>query len=303
MSIPMILHPGNENLGLSLKRSIPCQILETKIRKFPDGESYVRFLEPVTPGPLVILASLNQPDTKLLPLIFAANRARDMGAKPLILVAPYLAYLRQDQEFNKGEVVTNREFATLISNYFDHLITVDPHLHRIDSLNQIYSISTDCLQSAPLIAQWILKHVTKPVVIGPDSESKQWVQEIAHMADAPYEVFSKQRLSDKEVQLKLPDMTPYQDHVPVLADDIISTAGTMIEAVNGLKKLLPLAAVCVGIHGIFANNSHLKLQANGIRELITTNTISHSTNQIDVAPLITSAVQEYLVRIGVKVSK
>ncbi len=303
MSIPMIIYPGNEDLGLSLKSSIPSHIMETKIRKFPDGESYVRFLEPVTPGPLVILASLNQPDTKLLPLLFAANRAREMGAKPLILVAPYLAYMRQDREFKRGEVVTNREFATLISNYFDHLITVDPHLHRIDSLSEIYPISTDCLPSAPLIAQWIKKHVAKPVVIGPDSESKQWVQEIAHLADAPYEVFSKQRFSDNEVQLKLPDMTLYQDHVPVLADDIISTAGTMIEAVHGLKKLLPLAAVCVGIHGIFADNSHQKLQASGIRELVTTNTISHGTNQIDVAPLITSAIQEYLVRCGVKMSK
>src|SRR3546814_1718571 len=76
------------------------------------------------------LSSLDHPYAKVLPLLFAADTARDLGARRIVLVAPYLAYMRQDIRFHAGEAVTSRTFAAILSRHLDWLVTVDPHLHR-----------------------------------------------------------------------------------------------------------------------------------------------------------------------------
>ncbi|WP_164119514.1 ribose-phosphate pyrophosphokinase-like domain-containing protein, partial [Stenotrophomonas maltophilia] len=86
--------------------------------------------------------ALAQPNEKILPLIFAAATARELGAARVGLVAPYLAYMRQDRRFNPGEAVTSRQMAHLVSGAFDWMVTVDPHLHRYSDLSEIYSIPT-----------------------------------------------------------------------------------------------------------------------------------------------------------------
>lgn len=106
-----------------------------------------------------------------MPLIFAAKTARELKAKKITLIAPYLAYMRQDKQFHQGQGITSKYFAALISHYFDNLITIDPHLHRWHSLNDIYSIPTHVLHANDAIASWIIQHVTNPVLIGPDIES------------------------------------------------------------------------------------------------------------------------------------
>ena len=104
------------------------------------------------------------------------------------LVAPYLAYMRQDRRFKPGEAVTSREVAQLLSGAFDWLVTVDPHLHRYTSLAEIYRIPTHVTHAAPLISQWIKANVPRALVIGPDSESEQWVSAVASEAGAPFTV-------------------------------------------------------------------------------------------------------------------
>ena len=290
----LIILPGNESLGASLVEHLPCKQLDTTIRKFPDGETYVSLKESRLVGPIILLTSLQHPDEKILPLLFTAREVRERGGYPVILAIPYLAYMRQDKAFNPGEVITSHRFANLLSGYGDHLITIDPHLHRIKKLNEVYTISHQTLASAPVIASWIATNVEQPLVIGPDSESKQWVSEIAQIAKAPYTVFQKKRLADDRVRLQLGDLSEYFDHTPVVVDDIVSTAGTMNKTVKMLKKRLETAPICVGIHGIFAKNAYQALKKAGAAQVVTTNTIAHESNQIDVAPLLAGAIQDYL---------
>ncbi len=92
--------------------------------------------------------------------------------------------------------------------------------------------------------------------------------------------------------LSLPDVAPYRAHTPVLSDDIISTARTMIEAVKHLQNTLMHSPVCVGVHGIFANDAFAELKKAGASLIATSNSISHSSNKIDLSPLIVESLRK-----------
>jgi len=108
-----------------------------ELHHFPDGESYLNILSDVDQQEVVVLCQLHQPNEKIIDLMLFAEAAKQQGAKSICLVAPYLAYLRQDKKFQAGESITSRPAATWISEYFDSIITIDPHLHRYHSLNKI----------------------------------------------------------------------------------------------------------------------------------------------------------------------
>src|SRR5215510_2622778 len=141
MTVPLVITmPGNEAMTQMLARSLPADIGGIELRSFPDGETYLRFLSDLLRRMLIIVCTLDRPNEKILPLLFAAATARELGAEKVGLVAPYLAYMRQDRRFKPGEAVTSREVARLVSDHFDWLVTVDPHLHRYGSLAEFYRI-------------------------------------------------------------------------------------------------------------------------------------------------------------------
>ncbi|WP_299700332.1 ribose-phosphate pyrophosphokinase [uncultured Pontibacter sp.] len=283
--------PGNESFAQSLASLLNAETGEAVIRRFPDGESYVRILSDVQDRKVVMVCTLHQPDQKLLPLYFMAKTAKELGAAEVCLVAPYLAYMRQDKQFHPGEGVTSRYFADLLSGTVDSLYTIDPHLHRFHHMHELYAIPAQALHAAPIVASWVKAHINKPILIGPDEESLQWVSEVAGLADAPYLVLNKTRFGDREVQVTQPEMDRYQDHTPVLVDDIISTARTMIETVQHLKQLTPQAPVCIGVHAVFAEGAYEALLQAGASQVITCNTIPHVSNGIQVEALMAKAMR------------
>jgi ribose-phosphate pyrophosphokinase len=123
---------------ISLRLVIP--LVSMTIRCFPDRETYVRITSNVRNKEVIIIRSLNDPNAKTIELILLCNTLRENGAKRVGLIAPYLAYMRQDKQFKSGEGISAKYYAALLSKYFDWFITVDPHLHRINSLRQIFSI-------------------------------------------------------------------------------------------------------------------------------------------------------------------
>jgi len=263
---------------------------ELEFRHFPDGESYLRIKTNVKNKKVIIIESLDYPDEKTLSLIFFAETARELGAKEVGLVAPYLGYMRQDKRFNDGEAITSRIFASLISKHFDWLVTIDPHLHRYKKMKEIYKIPAHALHVAPLISDWIKNNIKKPVLIGPDEESRQWVSQVADLADAPFIVLNKIRIGDRNVKVTAPGMESYKQHQPVLIDDIISTARTMIETIKHLKKLKTKPPICIGVHAIFSDNAFKDLKKSGAKNIITCNTVPHTSNKIDTTPLILKAI-------------
>ncbi len=259
-------------------------------RLFPDGESYVRVVSNVKGKTVAILCSLNQPDAKTLPLVFLAQALKEMGASKVKLVAPYLGYMRQDKRFKEGEAITADIFAALLSPHIDALITIDPHLHRHHALKEIYACECKVVSAAPLTVNWIKQHVRKPLIVGPDMESEQWVKEVAASVNAPYIVLQKTRHGDRDVEITLPDIGRYRSHAPVLVDDIISTATTMIKTV-GLLKVQGFADItCLATHGIFAGNAYADLRKAGASQIVTANTVLHPSNGLQVAGLLAAVV-------------
>lgn len=267
------------NLGADYKTGI--------IHRFPDRETQIRVENPEqTRKQVIITCSLYHPNSVVLPLLFLAETFREYGAEKILLIAPYLAYMRQDKQFRQGEGISARYFARLISNYFDGLVTVDPHLHRIKSLEEIYTIPSRIIHAAPLVADWISKNIHNPLLVGPDSESEQWVKDLSQRSGSPFVILEKTRHGDRNVDVSVPDVNKWLDHTPVLFDDIISTGRTMIETVGHLIRAGLPSPVCIGVHGVFSDNACEELVKAGAGKIITTNSIIHSSNAIDLVPAI-----------------
>ncbi|GAA0788352.1 ribose-phosphate pyrophosphokinase [Marinobacterium sediminicola] len=289
----LIFNPDSDPaLASQLTRLLEAEAGVLEQRRFPDGESYLRIHSDCTDQHCVILCNLFHPDERTLRLLFLADTLRECGARSVGLVTPYLAYMRQDKRFKPGECVSSRPFARLLSGAFDYLVTMDPHLHRYNSLDEIYTIPSRVVQAAPLIAHWIQQRVKKPLLIGPDSESEQWVSHVAELAGAPFQVLQKERRGDYDVSVSLPDLESAAEHTPVLVDDIISSGRTMLETIKHLQAAGLPRAVAIGVHGIFAGDAYGRLTA--VADVVTTACIPHLSNQIDIAEPLAHAVRELL---------
>lgn len=292
---PLLLAlPGNEGMAGALAELLGGEIGEVTLRHFPDGETYVRITTPVEGREVVLVCTLHRPDDKVLPLTFLAAAARDLGAARVGLVSPYLAYMRQDRRFQSGEGITSRYFAELISRSVSWLVTVDPHLHRRSSLDEVYSIPSVVVPAAPAVSEWIRTNVRQPLLVGPDEESAQWVEAVASAANAPYLVLKKVRRGDREVEVSLPRVERGQEYTPVLIDDIISTARTMLATIRQLRTAGLAAPVCVGVHAVFADRAYEDLLAQGASRVVTCNTIPHPSNAVDLSPPLMAALRTIL---------
>lgn len=269
-----------------LNRTTKQSLGKLIIHQFPDAESLVTIETDVDNRDIIFIAYLDRPDSKIFQLILAAETARKLGAKKITLIAPYLPYMRQDKQFHTGESISSIYFAKLISHYFDGLFTVDPHLHRWRSLTDIYSIPSQVLHAADAVAVWISTNIVAPILLGPDGESAQWVSAIAKKLHAPFLVLSKERFGDQQVASNMPEIAAYINQHFVLIDDIISTAATMLEAINHLKQQGVKNISCIGVHAIFSGAAYQKLLSAGVNNIISCNTVAHESNQIDLIPLL-----------------
>lgn len=285
---------GNRSLFEGVVEERGLSVVETERRQFPDGETYFRVTSDVGNRKVLLFCSLDRPDSKFLPMVYAAETLREQGANSVGLLAPYLAYMRQDKAFKPGEAVTSRYFAELVDDKFDGLVTVDPHLHRYDSLDELYSIPSRVLHADRTIGRWVKSNVSKPVLIGPDSESEQWVGQIAEATDLPYTVLRKERHGDREVTVEFPpDFNP-SHRQPVLVDDIVSTAGTMTQATKMLLDEGLGNPICVCVHPVFAEGAYADLRAAGADSIVSCNTIDHPSNGIDLTETVSQGITEGL---------
>ncbi|WP_102797655.1 ribose-phosphate diphosphokinase [Bowmanella denitrificans] len=262
-------------------------------RDFPDGESYLRINSDVTGKDVLVLVDLVHPNDKYLPLIFLLDTLREFGAASVGVMAPYLSYMRQDIRFNQGEALTSKIFAGALSRHMDYLVTVDPHLHRYHSLDQIYSVPSQVVQGAPALAQW-LKGRDNLLLVGPDAESEQWVAGIAGLCGHPFVIGEKQRNGDRDVQIQLPDLSAYAGRTAVMIDDVISSGQTILQCMQALNKAGIEQQECAAVHGIFAEGAAQMLLEAGLQALATSNSIAHFSNAIDLSPLLVAPIQQCL---------
>lgn len=288
----LLFFPGMEALATQIVERTGNHAHPVDLHHFPDGETLVTLPEQLVDQDVAILATLHEPDPLALPLTFTASTAREFGARSVGLIAPYLAYMRQDQRFAPGQAVSAPIFARFLQESIDWLVTADPHLHRVHSLGELFEIPTRRVETAPLLAEWIKANVPDAVLLGPDGESRQWVAEVAQRAGRPFEVLEKVRSGDREVQVSVPQSEALLGGTPVILDDIASSGRTMIEAIARLADAGCRPPVCVVIHAVFSGDAYNQILKAGAARIVTTNSIHHASNAISLAGPLSDAAAE-----------
>ena len=290
----LVAFPEMRPLAEDLAPALGADLLALDWHHFPDGESLISLPGDLDGADVAFLATLRDPDRLALPLRFAAATAREMGARRVGLIAPYLGYMRQDHRFERGQAVSAPLFAQFLGESFDWLVTVDPHLHRIARLQNVFPMPAIRAVSAPLLATWISTNLPDAVLLGPDSESQQWVAEVARLAGRPYEVLCKVRSGDRSVDVSVPESAALHEGTPVILDDIASSGSTMARAVDRLLAAGTAAPVCLVIHAVFADGAQDTIMSAGAAGIISTDTIPHSTNVIGIADILSETTLSVL---------
>lgn len=265
--------------------------------RFPDQELRLRLplvAGQTLPAQLLIYRSLDRPNEKLIELLLVAEQARSLGARRLLLVAPYLAYMRQDMAFAPGEVVSQKVIGAFIARHFDALVTVDPHLHRIARLSEAVPLQAAvALSAAPLLGRLLAERLQQPLLIGPDAESAQWIEAAAAVAGLEHGVCAKQRRGDREVEIELPAVQVRGRQVALL-DDVASSGRTLAGAA---EQLLAAGAASVDVavtHGLFAGDALAVIEAAGVGRVWSSDSVAHPSNSLALAPLLADALRPLL---------
>ena len=278
---------NSQNLAKKIARELKTQYSALTTKHFPDGELNIRFTAELANKDIIIVQSMHQkPNEAMMETIFAIYTARKLGARKITLVAPYLAYLRQDKMFHSGECVSNKIIAELLS-CADSIITIDPHLHRINKLSEIFTTKTTTLTAMHAISKHLIDNKIKGLLVGPDIESAQWASKVAQTTGLPFIVLHKKRYTSRTVRTKV--TADVRGKNVIIIDDIISTGHTMIEPILQLKKLGAKKITCIAGHGLFAENALTLLRKTGAK-ILSTNTIQTKASTIDVSSTIAEAL-------------
>jgi ribose-phosphate pyrophosphokinase len=260
------------------------------LHHFPDWESLVRVH--ATPGAAaVVVRSLHDPNAKLVELLLAADALRRAGAASLTLVAPYLAYMRQDHVFTLGEPISQRVVGTLLGGAFDRVLTVEAHLHRVKALAEVFPCRAESLPAAAVLAEWLRERAQGALLVGPDEESEPFVRSLAALAGLPFRLGRKRRRGDADVELSLPAL-PSSTARALLVDDIASTGATLAAGGRALREAGVASVEALVVHAVFAAGALAALSEAGVARVASTDTIPHPSNEIGVAPCVARALAE-----------
>lgn len=282
-------HTQAQHLAEAL--AIPCDSID--VHHFPDSESRVT-LPSIVADHVIIYCGLEHPNNKLVELLLTAKTLRKQHCKRISLVAPYLCYMRQDIAFHKGEAISQEIIGQFLSGLFDDIVTIDAHLHRTNSLNKVFpDTNTSHVTAAGLFANQLQQMQMAAVLLGPDAESAQWVNQIARDSNLPYTVANKVRHSDAHVSIMLPEYD-FTNKTVIVIDDVISSGTTIINTAKLLKEKNVSQLYVLVTHALFNNHVHEKLKQAGINEIWSSDSIPHSTNKISIVPLLAEQVKNWI---------
>lgn len=283
-------------LRLAAELGLPAAPVER--HRFPDEELRLRLPlgeDGALADTLLLYRSLDRPNEKLVELLLVAGEARRLGARRLLLVAPYLAYMRQDKAFHPGEVVSQRIVGGFLAGLFDGVITVDPHLHRISSLAEAIPVPhAVALSGAGLLADVAVARRDRPRLVGPDAESAQWVETAARRHGLDAIVCTKLRHGDREVDIALPEGAQVAGRAVVLLDDVASSGHTLARAAERLRAAGAASVDVAVTHALFAGDALEVIRAAGVGEVWSTDCIAHPSNAVHIAPMLAEALRAVL---------
>lgn len=264
-------------------------------RSFPDGESLVRVPAVSAAAETAILfRSLNEPNAKLVEILLAAAALRDSGAQRVMLVAPYLAYMRQDIAFCRGEAVSQRVIGQLIADHFDGLLTVDPHLHRVEALGEVVpGVAAEAVPAASALAAALRRDLDPAsLLIGPDRESLPWVHKIAELLGIEMVIARKHRCGDRDVRLVLPQIERLRGRPAIIIDDLVSSGATLIACAAQLQAAGAARIEAVATHCLADAADLERLRVAGIARFRASDSVPGPAAMIPLATVLANAVRD-----------
>ncbi len=278
--------PSSVNLGERVAQSLRERKIDVEYKNFPDGESYLRLTQSVRGEDVVLIqTTYPHPDKRILELLILINTLEDLGAGSVRVVVPYMAYARQDSRFREGEAISiNTIFRLIESAGADEFLTVD--IHKEFSLG-IFGIRAKNIRAAETVADYLRgKELVRPYVLSPDKGALSIAKSIGERLGAGYGSFEKTRdrisgaitVKGERVEAKGRDV--------VIADDLISTGGTIASTAKILKTEGAKRVIAVCTHPLLVGTALVKMKEAGVDEVIGTDTVESEVSKITVAQLI-----------------
>ena len=284
-----------ENLANTVANQLGVTSGKLEVRRFPDGEKYLRILNEVKNEHVIVIQSMHHtPDDFLFEYLLLVDALKDLGAKRVTSFVPYFAYARQDERFKPGEALSFKTVSKLIQSVgTDEIFTIDMHQHRVVKSSEVFGIPSHNLSAMRLLADYVRKEgkLTNPLVIGPDAEAEQWAKLAAESLNTEYDVFEKKRFGDSKVEIR-PRKSSAKDRDVLIVDDIISTGGTIIEASKILFSQGARRIEVACTHPILASDALSRILAIGVANVVGTDTVPCPISYVSVAPLIADNVRK-----------
>jgi ribose-phosphate pyrophosphokinase len=276
-----------ENLGVKAGK--------LELRRFPDGEKYLRVLDEIRGQKVYIIQSIHHtPDELLFEYLLLVDALKDLGARKVVSFIPYFAYARQDERFKPGEALSFKTVSKLMESVgTDEIYTIDMHQHRVLRSSEVFKIPSHNLSAMTLLADYVQENwrLQKPLIIGPDAEAEQWAKVASERLHTDFDVFEKKRVSSDHVEIR-PRRAEAKGRDVLIVDDIISTGGTIVEAV---KILLSQGASKVAVactHPLLVNGALEKIRNAGAEDVVGTDTVPSAISKVTVAPLIAEQIRK-----------
>ncbi|ACS34551.1 ribose-phosphate diphosphokinase [Thermococcus gammatolerans] len=274
-----VIGSGGKHLEDEL-RELGGEVIEIELRKFPDGEKYVRVLG-FGREATVISSTFAPQDEKILELLLIGDALREKGFEKLRAVVPYFAYSRQDRVTKEGEPISVRAVMRALGLYYDELYIFD--LHNPETIKYFPGKGIN-VSPARIIADYFREKLGEGIVLAPDRGALGRARAVAMELGLEYSHFEKRRISPTEVEIRPVDIDVRGKNV-LIVDDIISTGGTMVKAARILRKL-GAEKIFVGVtHGVFAEGA-VERVSKAVDELAVTNTIPTPVSKISIVPEI-----------------
>lgn len=281
----LIAGSASKDLSKKLADSTSVPMVKTETKRFPDGELYIRIKEDIEDEDITIVQT-TYPDENIIELFLLLDAVIRAKANFITVIIPYFGYARQDKQFKKGEPISAEALAKLISTLCDKVITVDPHKEHI---LEFFSIPAESVSAVPTIASY-LHDKQIDMILAPDYGALDRANHAAKQLKCDVDYLDKTRVDGNTISIAPKNLAVKEKTVAII-DDIVSTGGTMAEAIKQLhtQEVDTIYVACT--HGLFAGSAIKKLEEAGCKEIIATDTIQTQFSKVSVSEVLNQIIQ------------
>ena len=287
---------ASQKLAANVAKELGDVFIRVETKKFPDGEKYLRVHGDVDDEVTVIQSTGYPQDETLIELLFLIKNLKDLGAKKVKVVVPFMGYARQERRFNDGEAISAKFVAELIELAgADEFASIN--LHE-DCVRKFFNIPAYNLSAMPAIAEYLKEFTTDPIIIAPDKGALGFAEEISEILGCNCTYLKKVRLGPDKVETTIADIDESDDDSSkvqissvkgkqaIIIDDIIATGGTIVNAINILKEHGAVSVNVCCVHPTLVNDAVSKIYAAGATDLAGTDTLKSDVSSISLAKTI-----------------